>query len=156
MVSANNNRQVRIEEGNFHHMYSIADLIPCIKMLSNTNVVELTYDEILECDEPTVTPSRPFIKNYHHFTYVREGVVRCKYIKGVGDYNEETMKQGNQKGVPSTEVCGICSESGKEDEEGRGWVECDKCGQWVHCDCAGLSDSVCDDDFSFAFRCDNC
>lgn len=84
-------------------MSSIEDIIPCIKNLSHTMTIELTYAMIQACDDLTVTSSKaPFIKKYHHFTYPRPGVVHCQYIKGQGEYKEELMKQVQpKKGVPS-------------------------------------------------------
>ena len=81
-------------------MFSIKDIIPCIKVLSNTETVTLSYESIEACDEHAVTPCRsPFIKKYHHFTYPRAGVVNCKYMKGSGEYHEELMKQVQEKGM---------------------------------------------------------
>lgn len=92
-------RQVKEEVGNFKHMSSIQDIIPCIDKLSNTETVVLTYETIQSNDEDPVSSCRaPFIKKYHHFTYPRIGVVKCKYIKGQGEYKEELMKQV-QKGM---------------------------------------------------------
>jgi hypothetical protein len=93
-------RQVKEAEGNFKHMYSIQEIIPCIKNLSNTETIILAYETIQSMDEPAVTPCRaPFIKKYHHFTYPRPGVVHCKYMKGTGQYQEELMKQVQEKGI---------------------------------------------------------
>jgi hypothetical protein len=95
-----NFRQVTESVGNFKHISSIQDVIPCIQNLSNTQVVQLSYEQIQACDEPPVTCCRaPFIKKYHHFTYPRHGVVKCLYIKGQGSYNEELMKQVPEKGM---------------------------------------------------------
>ena len=75
-------------------MHSILNILPCIKVLSSTETIALTYDQIKACDEPTVSSlGAPWIKKYHHFVYVRPGVVKCSYIKGDADYKEETMKQ---------------------------------------------------------------
>ena len=63
--------------------------------VSNTIPVLLEGREITACDEEDVTPvGKGFIRSYHHFTYERPGVVRCRYIKGVGPYITHRMKQG--------------------------------------------------------------
>lgn len=81
-------------------MFSIDDIIPCFKALSNTETIQLTYDQINACDEPAVSACHaPFIKKYHHFTYPRAAVVHCKYMKGKGEYQEETMKQQKDDGM---------------------------------------------------------
>jgi hypothetical protein len=89
-----NRRQVKSAEGNYKHMHSILNVLPCIKVLSSTETIVLTYEQINECDEPAVSSiGTPWIKKYHHIAYVRPGVVKCSYIKGDGDYKEERMKQ---------------------------------------------------------------
>lgn len=82
-------------------MFSLSDIIPCIKKLSNTETIILTYDDIQNCDEETVTPCKEgFIKKYYHFTYPSPGKLLCKVLKGHGDYIPEEMKQnGSLKGI---------------------------------------------------------
>jgi len=155
-------RQVRSAEGNYKHMHSVLNIIPCIKVLSNTETIVVSYDEIQACDEPSVSAvGGPWIKKYHHMVYVRPGVVKCSYIKGDGVYKEERMKQsagefGATTGTSSKDICGICEEDYDDDDDGRTWIQCETCHQWFHCDCAEVGDSVLEDDFDLPFSCDDC
>jgi len=88
-----------------------------------------------------------------------------EYIKGQGKYNEELMKQvpekGNKastvKGTSAKDICNICDEDfDDDDDDERTWIQCEACYQWVHCDCAGVSDSVIEDEFDVPYECDNC
>jgi len=91
-------RQVRKAEADWAHMYSIANIIPCMKNLKNTTSKILTAEQICLADEDIVKPVGPgFIKKYHHFTYLGPGVLSCKYIKGQGEYRREEMRQA--KGI---------------------------------------------------------
>lgn len=75
-------------------MFSVRDIIPCMKKLSNTECIVLAREDILNCEENIVKPHGPaFIKLFHHFTYVSPGVVDCKYVKGVGHFNRHHMNQ---------------------------------------------------------------
>lgn len=75
-------------------MFSVRDIIPCMKKLSNTECIILVREDILKCEENIVKPHGPaFIKLFHHFTYVSPGVVDCKYVKGVGHFNRHQMNQ---------------------------------------------------------------
>jgi hypothetical protein len=142
-------RQVRQNEGNFVHMFSIMDIIPCMKKLKNTTSVELTYQDINEADEePVRAIGKNFIKKYHHFTYISPGVVGCRYIKGIGDL---VMNRMSQQGMKS--CCGICSDD--EDpinDAGREWIECETCKQWFHWDCLGIVN----EEENKVFDCDLC
>jgi hypothetical protein len=59
-------------------------------------------------------------------------------------------------GSAAKDICNICSEDLDEDDDGRTGIQCDECYQWVHCDCAGVGDSVVEDDFDIPFMCDEC
>ena len=59
-------------------------------------------------------------------------------------------------GTSSKDICSICEEDDDDDDEIRTWIQCDSCYQWVHCDCAGVNDSVIEDDFDVPFDCDEC
>lgn len=59
-------------------------------------------------------------------------------------------------GTSAKDICNICEEDYDADDEGRTWIQCEACYQWVHCDCAGVGDSVIEDDFDFPFECDEC
>lgn len=63
-----------------------------------------------------------------------------------------------QQGVSSKDLCPICEEDydDDDDDEGRTWIQCEDCYQWVHCDCAGVGDSVVEDDFDIPYKCDEC
>jgi hypothetical protein len=75
-------------------MFNISNIIPCMANLSRTQSIELSYDDIVSCDEGPVKPAGEcFIKKYHHFIYDGPGVVKCKYIKDVGDYDMHKMKR---------------------------------------------------------------
>ena len=87
-------RQVRKAEANFKHMYSIKNVLPCMEVLKNTTSVVLTSDEITACDEPIATPvNGAFIKLYHHFAYDSPGVLKCKKIKGQGEYQIHRIRR---------------------------------------------------------------
>ena len=71
---------MRYQEAGFQHMFDISNIIPCMVNLSRTHSVELSYDDIISCDEPLVKPAGDcFIKKY--FTYPSAGTVNCKYMK---------------------------------------------------------------------------
>lgn len=75
-------------------MFSIANIIPCMSNLKRTQSIELTYDEIEQCDElPVKAVGGCFIKQYHHFVYDGPGRVKCKYMKGHGEYIVHQMKR---------------------------------------------------------------
>lgn len=59
-------------------------------------------------------------------------------------------------GTSAKDICNICDEDFDETDEERAWIQCELCYQWVHCDCAGVGDSVIDDDFDVPFECDKC
>jgi hypothetical protein len=73
-------------------MYSIDEIIGSMKNLSNTTSIPLAYDDILLCDEDVVRTSESFIKQYYHFTYESAGVVKCKVMKGKGEYIRQIIK----------------------------------------------------------------
>lgn len=82
-------------EKDYVHMYSIQDIIPCLKNLKNTFTMELDHETINANDEGVVKPiGECFIKKYFHFQYVDVGVVRCKYMKGDGEYTTHSMRRG--------------------------------------------------------------
>lgn len=59
-------------------------------------------------------------------------------------------------GTSSSDICSICMEEFDENDEGRCWIQCDVCYQWVHCDCAEVGDSIVEDEYDAEFRCDKC
>ena len=91
---SNFTRQVTKNEGDFVHMFSIENIIPCMAKLKNTNCIVLKYETIEKCDEEQVKViGTSFMRKYHHFTYPSSGVVNCKYVKGEGDYTTHRMKK---------------------------------------------------------------
>jgi hypothetical protein len=85
---------VRKAEKNYKHMYSITDVLPCMNILKNTHSIQLSAEDVEACDEDIVKPvGKPFIKKYHHFAYQSVGVLKCKHIKGEGEYVIEKTKQ---------------------------------------------------------------
>jgi hypothetical protein len=82
-------RAVRSAEADFEHMYNISNIMQCMGNIKRTTAVQLTFEEIIACDDvQSVVPvGDGFIKKYHHFEYVRSGVVRCKVKK-----SDETSK----------------------------------------------------------------
>jgi hypothetical protein len=78
-------------------MFSVENIIPCMKNLNNTKCIQLTREDILDCEENIVKPQGAgFIKLYHHFTYASAGTVECKYVKGIGNFKRHKM---NQQGI---------------------------------------------------------
>jgi hypothetical protein len=117
-------RAVRAHEANYVPMRNYLSIIACMSNVSNTESIHLTAERIQECDEDIVKPTgKGFIKQYHHFTYVSAGVIKCQYIRGQGDYKQHTLNQ--QIGMVSEsilrcwilgvrselELCGICGDS---------------------------------------------
>lgn len=87
-------RAVRAHEANFEPMRNYLSIIACMSNISNTESIHLSAELIQECDEDIVKPTgKGFIKQYHHFTYVSAGVIKCQYIRGQGDYKQHTLKQ---------------------------------------------------------------
>lgn len=86
---------MRSHEANYSHdMFNISNIIPCMVNLTRTQSIELSYDEIVNCDEGLVKPVGDcFIKKYHHFVYDGPGVVKCKYMKGDANYVIHKMKR---------------------------------------------------------------
>jgi hypothetical protein len=120
-------RQVRKAEENFTHIFGIDDIIPCLR--NHTTVIELSYDEIKNADEPNCAPvGKGFISKYHHFTYEAEDILLCKYIKGVGSYQRHKVRQTCHEKV-DLECCGICGDPEDDDNDYRYWIECDVCSQ---------------------------
>ena len=75
-------------------MFSIDNVIPCMDKLKNTNCIPLEHETIEKCDEDLVKPcGTAFMRLYHHFIYDSPGVVKCKYVKGVGDYQTHMMRK---------------------------------------------------------------
>lgn len=77
-------------------MFTIDDVIVCMKNVQNTEERQLTEKTINECNEGKVKPKKSkdsFIKKYHHFQYPAAGFVDCQYIKGEGDLKRHEMKQ---------------------------------------------------------------
>lgn len=89
-------------------MRNYLSIIACMQNISNTESIYLAAETIQECDEDIVKPiGKGFIKSYHHFTYVSMGVLKCQYIRGQGQYEQQTMKQhiGMKKRIiPSLEL----------------------------------------------------
>jgi hypothetical protein len=91
-------RAVRNAEGDWKKMYNVDTIIENTKNVNNTTYVKLSAEEINANDEDVVTPKGgAWIKKYHHFTYESAGVVKCKFVKGRGEYKRHTMQQ--EKGV---------------------------------------------------------
>jgi hypothetical protein len=87
-------RAVRAHEANYVPMRNYLSIIACMSNVSNTESIHLTAERIQECDEDIVKPTgKGFIKQYHHFTYVSAGVIKCQYIRGQGDYKQHTLNQ---------------------------------------------------------------
>lgn len=85
---------MRYHEANYAHMFSIANIIPCMSNLKRTKSIEVTYDEIQKCDELAVKAVKEcFIKKYHHFVYDGPGRLKCKYVKGRGEYMTHQIKR---------------------------------------------------------------
>lgn len=79
-------------------MFDITSIIPCMVNLSRTHSFELSYEEIINCDESVVKPAGDcFIKKYYHFTYPSAGTVACKYMKD--DALEYTSHRMVRKGM---------------------------------------------------------
>jgi hypothetical protein len=149
-------------------MRNYLSIIDCMQNLSNTESIHLSAETIQECDEDIVKPTgKGFIKQYHHFTYVSAGVLKCQYIRGKGEYQQHTLQQ--QKGMilhhslysisgvrAQLDLCGICGDSEDANEGYRSWIECDKCDQWFHCDCVELWEATDDEDYSDYYECANC
>lgn len=89
-------RQVREVEGNYNAMVTAADIINAVEgKIRNTLLIQFDASQIDACDEENVEPvGKGFIKKYHHFSYGGAGIVKCRYIKGVGPYSKHSMIQG--------------------------------------------------------------
>lgn len=85
--------QVKQAEADFTHMYNISNVVDCMVNLKNSTQVTLTYDEINACDDAQAVSAvgEGFIKRYHHFQYVRSGVVKCKVKKCDPTYTTHMM-----------------------------------------------------------------
>ena len=89
-------------------MYSIKDVLPCMKVLRNTHSIELSAADVNSCDEDIVKPvGNGFIKKYHNFTYGGIGVLKCRYIKGEGDYVIHRTKQMNGTSICCSFLSGL-------------------------------------------------
>lgn len=141
-------RKVRKAENDYKHMYNIDNIISEVKSLKNTEVIVLSYETIISCEEP---PRKPvgggFIKKYHHFRYVSTNILLCQYIKGVGPEVRHELINNVTKNT--LELCGICGDPEDPDNDpDRNWIECEDCKQWYHCDCFFLDE---DDDEQMGF-----
>ena len=96
-------RAVRKAQENFEHMKDVESIIPCMKNIQNTTSYNLTAKEIEDSDEDVAkAKGKAFIKKYHHFSYVRPGVINCQYIRGKGAYITECIVQleGTSNSLP--------------------------------------------------------
>lgn len=84
-----NDRAVRQAEENYEHMKDVKTITACMKKVKNTTDYPLTADEIEECDDldSIKRKGKGFIKKYHHFSYVKSGVIKCQHVRGKGEYN---------------------------------------------------------------------
>lgn len=160
-------RAVREAEANYEHMKDVDSIIPCMTNLKNTTSYHLTPEQIEECDEDVAkAKGKGWVKKYHHFSYVKPGVINCKYVRGKGAYQQHHIVQiegislllllnANRLGVREDSLtnCGFCGCDDEFDDDGTDWVECEKCKQWFHCACIGIED---EDEASFFFECDKC
>lgn len=169
--NVHDSRAVREAESNFEHMKDVDSIIPCMKNLTNTTSYELTAEQIEECDEDIAKPKgKGWVKQYHHFSYAKPGVINCQYVRGKGAYQTHQIVQieginllklllFNLVGVREESLadCGFCGCGDEFDDDGADWVECEKCSQWYHCACLGIDfDDEDRDDISFFFECDKC
>jgi hypothetical protein len=93
-LSISSHRAVRKHEADYEPMRNYLSIIACMQNISNTESIYLSAERIQECDEDIVKPTgKGFIKQYHHFTYVSAGVLKCQYIRGQGEYKQHTLKQ---------------------------------------------------------------
>lgn len=76
-------------------MYNITNIVDCMGALRNTTSVQLSYEEIAACDDVhnVSAVGEGFIKKYHHFKYVRSGVVQCKVKKSDPTYTTHMMSK---------------------------------------------------------------
>lgn len=76
-------------------MKDVESIIPCMKNINNTTAYNLTPEEIEACDEDLAKAKagKGFIKKYHHFSYVKPGVINCQYIRGKGPYHTHYIVQ---------------------------------------------------------------
>lgn len=168
--------QVKAAEADFTHMYNISNIVDCMGSLRNTTQVKLSYEEIVQCDDvQTVSPvGEGFIKKYHHFKYVRSGVVQCKVKKSDPKYITHMMSKSASmflwftwptflwidsfsvvNVIVSKDHCRICGDGAEEDDDDvaeRSWIQCDKCDQWYHADCLGFEN----DESSVYYECESC
>jgi hypothetical protein len=79
-------RKVREQEKNYQLTESMDDICQALSSLSNTTVIELEGEVILQNDEPVVAvKGQPgFIKNYFHFEYPAENSIFCQHLKHQG------------------------------------------------------------------------
>jgi hypothetical protein len=65
-----------------------------MKNIKNTTPFHLESAEIEACDEDCAkAQGKGFIKKYHHFSYVKPGVINCQYIRGKGAYQTHHIFQ---------------------------------------------------------------